>query len=102
MVSHKIALAYLAAFVFVCATHSESQQWNSLKGPFDGAMREYAVSATNANICYAVGEDGIFKSTDSGDNWVKVFNGNHSQISISNVDNNIVVTDKSVSTDGRT
>ena len=94
--------ALIISFVatILCVNEMYSQNLVSLKGPFDGSFRDFVVSSNNSSLAYAAGGDGIFRSTDSGADWTKIIDGNYKCISISAANNNYVVTDISISTNG--
>jgi hypothetical protein len=66
----------IASLIFTGLIYSQGLNWNHLKGPMGGTIGDMAI-ATNGDIYAGVywqawGHEGLYRSTDNGDNWNKV------------------------------
>jgi len=52
----------------------EISSWEQTNGPFSGNIRSFLVNK-NDEIFIATFQDGIYKSSDNGNNWLKLVNG---------------------------
>jgi len=72
-----VSLAAIAALITGFApmvAHSGTNQWTS-HGPYGGLVTVLAVDPQTPANLYAAGFSGVFKSSDSGDNWTLSSNG---------------------------
>lgn len=88
---------FVVSWFFI--SNLNAQVWTISDGPYKGQINDFDISYTNPNLVYIASTTGIYKTTNAGVNWRKMSGTNVDRISISQLNNNFVITNKERSLD---
>ncbi len=95
----KFTLALSIILTFFLSEILTAQVWTISDGPYKGQINDFDISFTNPNLVYIASTTGIYKTTNAGVNWRKMSGTNVDRISLSQLNNSFVITNKERSFD---